>query len=833
MLGVTVRFRSATVAALAALLTGASTASAESLLTADVTAREAVDRSCTHRNLSDAAGVAQRTVTMPVAGSVTARLSAAGGDWDVAIFNADGGRVVAGSAYRGSEEVASGFAVAEERLVVQACRVSGDAGTARITVDATAIDTTNVSKTSLVRVSTPNADRKRELVDLGLDVTEHGGPGYLEVVLHGPDDAQKLVDNAFVYTLEVPDLAVQARNDRQADLAFASSTDRSDLPSGRTTYRRLYDYSENLKQLAREHPDLVKPITLGHETYERRPVEGIEIATNPHARDGRPVFLQMGVHHAREWPSSEHAIEWAYELIVGYRSGDPRIKELVENTRTIVVPVVNPDGFNQSREAGQLYMNGDGQGTDLDGSGDISTAEFVLAAAAAPNEYKRKNCRFLTDAEGGSCLQPDTGIIGPGVDPNRNYGGFWGGPGASAAPSNQTYRGPGPFSEPETQNIRELVSSRQVTALITNHTFSNLVLRPPGIAVQGPTPDEPAYKALGDAMAAENGYTSQFSYELYDTTGTTEDWTYYATGGFGFTFEIGDLGFHPPFAETIAEYHGTTEDAPENGGGNRKAYLLVQEAAADPSKHAVIAGRAPDGSVLRVKKTFESPTSQKNTDGTTRTFTDTLDTTMQVTADKGAFEWHVNPSTRPLVQKESGREPAGEPSEPQAFASNGVSATVPCANYDAPPAGCYEDHRITVPGGEGVDNAKATVRIEWATPTSDWDMKIFRADASGNATGDPVAQSGQGTTNFEEAVLGPDPAPGDYVVRVINYAAVEPWTGTVTFAGPDALEPALKEAWTLTCETPQGVVRSARQVYVDRGERVSLDLRNDCRAKRE
>ena len=92
-----------------------------------------------------------------------------------------------------------------------------------------------------------------------------------------------------------------------------------------------------------------------------------------------------------------------------------------------------------------------------------------------------------------------------------------------------------------------------MTTLITNHTFSNLVLRPPGIQAQGLTPDEPIYKALGDAMAAENGYASQLSYQLYDTTGTTEDWSYYATGGLGFTFEIGPEHFHPPFEETVAE----------------------------------------------------------------------------------------------------------------------------------------------------------------------------------------------------------------------------------------------------------------------------------------
>ncbi len=38
------------------------------------------------------------------------------------------------------------------------------------------------------------------------------------------------------------------------------------------------------------------------------------------------------------------------------------------------------------------------------------------------------------------------------------------------------------FSEPETRNIQALVSAHQVTTLITNHTYSNLVLREPGYA---------------------------------------------------------------------------------------------------------------------------------------------------------------------------------------------------------------------------------------------------------------------------------------------------------------------------------------------------------------
>jgi hypothetical protein len=250
-------------------------------------------------------------VTMPTAGSVTAQLMAASGDWDVAIFKAENGQVIAGSTSRGPRELASGFAVAGQRLVVQACRLSGGTSSAGLSVQSTAIDTTKVATEKLVRVATPSAARKNVLNGLGLDVTEHGGAGFVEVVLHSAADATKLTANNFSYTVDVPNLALQARQQRQADRAYSALTAASGMPSGRTTYRRLFDYTDDMKRLAREHPDLVRPITLNHVTYEGRPVEGIEIATNPNARDGRPVFLQLGVHHAREWPSGEHAMEWA------------------------------------------------------------------------------------------------------------------------------------------------------------------------------------------------------------------------------------------------------------------------------------------------------------------------------------------------------------------------------------------------------------------------------------------------------------------------------------------------------------------------------------------
>src|SRR5919199_1730828 len=77
--------------------------------------------------------------------------------------------------------------------------------------------------------------------------------------------------------------------------------------------------------------------------------------------------------------------------------------------------------------------------------------------------------------------------------------------------------------------------THQVTMLMTLHNVAALVLRPPGLHDGGLSPDEDRMKQIGDAMGSATGYTSQYSWQLYDTAGTTEDDTYAATGGYGYT----------------------------------------------------------------------------------------------------------------------------------------------------------------------------------------------------------------------------------------------------------------------------------------------------------
>src|SRR3712207_9252029 len=117
-------------------------------------------------------------------------------------------------------------------------------------------------------------------------------------------------------------------------------------------YRRLADFGTDMKALVEQNPTLVKPITLPHPSLEGRAIEGIEITPDvQNVGDGKPVFLQMGVHHAREWPSAEMPMEWAIDLVNGFNDGDKRTVTLLNRARVIVVPIINPDGFNLSRES--------------------------------------------------------------------------------------------------------------------------------------------------------------------------------------------------------------------------------------------------------------------------------------------------------------------------------------------------------------------------------------------------------------------------------------------------------------------------------------------------
>jgi Zinc carboxypeptidase len=644
-------------------------------------------------------------------------------------------------------------------------------------------------KVQLVHVEAGTRAERNRLAKLGLDLTEHGDLTGLDVVLHGTEDAEILREAGFDWRVKVADLAAKARANARADRQYAAEVAESPLPSGRTSYRHLEDYNRELIQLTRKYPNTTRPLVLPNRSVEGRKIRGIEITSHAGNRlDGKPVMLMVGAHHAREWPSAEHTMEWAYELLENYKS-NPETKRIVNNVRTIVVPVLNPDGFRISREADPL--------------GDFSLFDY---------EMKRKNCsisQFTPEQYlGGTCEDNPAGRY-RGTDLNRNYPGFWGGPGASPIWADDTYRGDSPGSEPETDALRQLISKRQVTNLITNHTYSNLVLRPPSIFSTGYTPDEEVYRGLGERMTSHNDYANQASFQLYDTSGSLEDWSYWNTGGFGFTFEISPDGFHEAFEDAVvAEYVGLPPAAGAGQGGNRAAYYEMADATIDRSLHSVIKGQAPKGALLRIQKEFTTQTSPViQPDGSVSeplSYTDHLVSSFRPKG--GWFSWDVNPSTRPLVAGRWGRDPVAP-----------VQPGYDVANPEGVPAeGESEEITFTVGGLPEYDNFTADLVVDWPGEDGeavDWD--VFVVDEDGNF----VAQAA--TLDNPEVVRLVLPEAGEYTAVIENYEGgteESDWTARVEFTEPpEEIVTGVKETWKLTCHRGGRMIGS-QEVVVDRGE---------------
>ncbi len=668
----------------------------------------------------------------------------------------------------------------------------------------------------LVTVETPQRADKERLQQLGLDLTEHAGHDYIEVVLHTPADLAALTAGGFEYDVAIADLVRRGVEIAEINEAYAASVAASPLPSGRDTYRTLEDYNANMEELEKQRPNLVKRFALERPSLDGRTIYGVEIGSDVRQKaSGRPTFVLLGVHHAREWPSGELAMEFAVDLVKNY-GRSARITRLLDRARVIVVPVVNVDGFHLSRT--------DGEYLDLRQLNPDDPLDGTTSVLATPGQtYKRKNCRVVDgeDTPDGSCVATlsSPGGFGVGVDLNRNYGGFWGGPGAAgtepdpnaerpAGLADPTYRGASAFSEPETLNIRDLIASRQTTMMISNHTFSNLVLRPNGVNPNtigadgkpvGDAPDEAPLKALGARMSAQNGYANIHGWELYDTTGTTEDWSYNATGGFGYTFEIGPNEFHPPFPEVVDEYLGAGEYA---GKGNREAYLIALEHAVDTRYHGVLRGRAPKGAVIRLEKNFQTPTWEGS-------FQDGIDSA--ITAGRNGFSWIVNPSTRPVVESRTYQELAEEPFASETFEGSAIPPTE------------HVDHEFTI--SQQTDLWRTT--LDWPTP-DDLDLEIYRRGADGELT--EVGSSGNTPGQKEMADIS-DAAPGDYVLRVINFASATP-SYTLTTAQFDAVTKhteGRRETYTLTCEK-KGKVLQRMQLFIDRGQSRTVDLAQ-CRRR--
>jgi len=279
---------------------------------------------------------------------------------------------------------------------------------------------------------------------------------------------------------------------------------------GYFTYQEFLNILDDMKL---KYPNLIsshQPIS-GFTTHDNNPVYWLRISDNPEFNENEPEVLYTALHHAREPQGLSQLIYFMWYVLEHYET-DPEIKALLDNTELYFVPMINPDGYRYNEL------------TNPNGGG-----------------LWRKNRRDNLDNT-------------MGVDLNRNYGTFWGFDNSGSSPNtdSEVYRGDAPFSEPETQAMKQFCIDNDFKIALNYHSFGNLVIYPWGNDGSN-CPDSTSFQLLADQMVDLNKFTAGTAIETvgYYVNGSSDDWMYgdqtQKPAILSFTPEVGEFydGFWP------------------------------------------------------------------------------------------------------------------------------------------------------------------------------------------------------------------------------------------------------------------------------------------------
>ncbi|MBT8132646.1 MAG: carboxypeptidase, partial [Gammaproteobacteria bacterium] len=288
---------------------------------------------------------------------------------------------------------------------------------------------------------------------------------------------------------------------------------------GFSCYRTVTETYASAAALAQNFPGLASWLDIGDSWEKTEGLGGhdlhVLVLTNSAVSGPKPRLFAMSAVHAREYTTAELTTRFAEHLLNNY-GVDADVSWLLDHHEIHLVLQSNPDGRVQAQTGLSWRKN-----------------------------TNQNSCSATSNSRG--------------IDLNRNFPFQWGCcNGSSGSQCSATYRGTAPASEPETQAIRDYVSSIFADqreddlfapapadtsgVFLDIHSFSELVLWPWGFGSQL-APNGDALQTLGRKFGWFNDYFPEQAIGLYPTDGTTDDFAYGELGLAAYTFELGTTFF--------------------------------------------------------------------------------------------------------------------------------------------------------------------------------------------------------------------------------------------------------------------------------------------------
>eukprot|EP00516_Mucochytrium_quahogii_P007022 CAMPEP_0203749396 /NCGR_PEP_ID=MMETSP0098-20131031/3984_1 /ASSEMBLY_ACC=CAM_ASM_000208 /TAXON_ID=96639 /ORGANISM=" , Strain NY0313808BC1" /LENGTH=526 /DNA_ID=CAMNT_0050638451 /DNA_START=794 /DNA_END=2371 /DNA_ORIENTATION=- len=276
---------------------------------------------------------------------------------------------------------------------------------------------------------------------------------------------------------------------------------------------------EYLDLVAANYPEITKKRTIGW-TVESRPMTGLCVGVCD-SSVGVPETFLNGMHHSREGVSFMSLLYTLDRILEGYSRKDETTLLLLKTRRLWFLPIVNPDGYVYNEKK---HPTGGGM--------------------------QRKN-RNQQGCSTSSRL---------GVDLNRNYDVCFDltDDGASTNPCQEDYKGPSPFSEPETKAMKKFIEESNFTTALNMHSYGKLLLIPYSCqSMHYPDPVDNAYylkyaKDLSTVNHFQIGRPYEPAINMYSVNGDAADWMFSKHRIFAASPEVGGGGFWPDKTKVVA-----------------------------------------------------------------------------------------------------------------------------------------------------------------------------------------------------------------------------------------------------------------------------------------
>jgi hypothetical protein len=307
-------------------------------------------------------------------------------------------------------------------------------------------------------------------------------------------------------------------------------------------WNHYHNYTEiinTLFYLNNTYSGLVDLFSIG-KSWQNRDIYCIRLTneTNTHPK---PKLLFVGYHHARELISAELALYFAVDAAANFGTNET-ITRLLNYGEIYIVPALNVDGFDAVKQNEWHRKNVHPFDEDGDTLLDEDPPDDENANGYIEDLIRWDGSQWVfvrwegIDNDGDGRLNEDW--IG-GVDLNRNYGYQWNATCDSGSPYTwaEDYRGPAPFSEPETQAIRDLALTHDFKYAISFHSGTEAIGYPWGYTTD-PSPDDDVFRQIAANLSALVGAPYGPNGGLYTISGSWDDWMYANRSTFALTCEI-------------------------------------------------------------------------------------------------------------------------------------------------------------------------------------------------------------------------------------------------------------------------------------------------------